>query len=69
MVLGAPPVDPVETAYHLERAWFMPLLQALKERRLSTLVLLAPTDDDTLRYELAGGDLWKFWRRAAALTH
>lgn len=69
MVLGAPPVAPAGTAQHLEHAWFAPLLQALKERRLSTLVLLARTDDDSLRYELAGGDLWKFWRRAPALAH
>ncbi len=69
MVLDAPPVAPVETAQHLEHAWFAPLLQALKERRLSTLVLLARTGEVSLCYELAGGDLWKFWRRAPALLH
>jgi len=68
MVLDAPRAVSVEAVHHLERAWFAPLLRAVKERRLSTLVLLARTGEDSLRYELTGSDLWKFWRRAPALT-
>jgi hypothetical protein len=49
-----------------ERAWFAPLLQAVKNRRLSALGILAERSDDMLRFDLAAGDLWKFWRRAAA---
>jgi hypothetical protein len=49
-----------------ERAWFAPLLQAIKARRLSVLGVVVERLEDTLRFELAAGDLWKFWRRAVA---
>jgi hypothetical protein len=52
-----------------EKRWFVPLLQALKERRLSMLRLLAMSGDDLLRYDVAARDLWKFWRRTPAEVH
>jgi hypothetical protein len=57
--------NPLES---LERRWFAPLLQALKQRRLAALTLLAESVDGTVRFELNAGDLWKFWRRAPALV-
>ena len=52
-----------------EERWFVPLLQALKERRLTTVRLLAMSGDDLLRYDVAARDLWKFWRRTPAEVH
>ncbi|HYL17427.1 MAG TPA: hypothetical protein VEV20_02015 [Burkholderiales bacterium] len=52
-----------------EERWFLPLLQALKERRLATVRLLAMSGDDLLRYDVAARDLWKFWRRTPAQVH
>jgi hypothetical protein len=54
---------------YCEKRWFVPLLQALKERRLAMLRLLAMSGDDLLRYDVAARDLWKFWRRTPAEVH
>ena len=52
----------------LERDWFAPLLDALRKRRLAGLALVAPGAESCPRYEIEGGDLWKFWRRARPLA-
>ena len=63
VVLGSTP------AAELERGWFAPLLQALKQGQLSAVSLLGASGDDSLRLDLTASDLWKFWRRAPASLH
>lgn len=53
-------------AQALESGWLAPALQALRDRSLATLSLYAPVGSGVQRFDIAGGDLWKFWRRAAA---
>ena len=50
-----------------ERAWFAPLLAALRSGRLAALKLTALGDDGVLEAGVTRRDLWKFWRRAAPL--
>ena len=50
-----------EVVVRYERDWFAPLLQALSERRLQALELVALNG---YRYHLRRRDLWRFWRRA-----
>jgi len=52
----------------LERDWFVPLLEALRQHVLRLVCLLVGSDAEMLRYELTAADLWKFWRRAPALA-
>jgi hypothetical protein len=66
VTLGAPDKTDVS---HWDRTWFAPLLQALKEKRLAEVSLIMVSGDDLLRYDVAVGDLWKFWRRAPAQMH
>ncbi|HTD90415.1 MAG TPA: hypothetical protein VK663_07120, partial [Burkholderiales bacterium] len=47
----------------LDRDWFMPLLGALKSRRLSTVTLICSTDADTHQFTVRPRDLLKFWRK------
>ena len=52
----------------LERDWFGPLLEALRGHAIQLVSLIVGYREQMLRYELTPGDLWKFWRRAPALT-
>lgn len=47
----------------LNRDWFIPLLGALKSRRLRTLTLVCTDDRGLRRFVLHAGDLMKFWRK------
>ncbi|MBZ0105445.1 MAG: phosphoglycerate mutase [Sulfuricella denitrificans] len=51
---------------HLERQWFAPLAQALRNGEIG-LTLHAPTPSGTLGYSLTRGSLWKLWRRPRPL--
>ncbi len=66
MVLDASSALDSDALQRLEDGWFAPLLLALKQRRLAQLCLLITSREDVLRLDLDSGDLWKFWRRAAA---
>ena len=66
MVLDASSALDSDALQRLEDGWFAPLLLALKQRRLTQLRLLITSREDVLRLDLDSGDLWKFWRRAAA---
>ncbi len=59
--LSGDPFRRREALVHLEQSWFAPLGQALREGRLSGLSLVA-TDGTCREFNLAGSDLWKFWR-------
>ena len=50
----------------LEADWFAPLLEALRTERLGLLTLHAP--EAGLSFEVARGDLRRFWRRARAVA-
>lgn len=52
----------------LERDWFAPLLDALRQERIGMLTLHALGPDGTLSVETARGDLRRFWRRAKPLA-
>jgi len=52
----------------LERDWFAPLLQALRQERVGMLSLHAPGPAGGLSVELAKGDLHRFWRRVKPLA-
>ncbi len=47
----------------LEEQWFKPLLQALKQNRLSTISIYAFGANENCKFKIQRGDLWKFWRR------
>jgi hypothetical protein len=47
----------------LEAHWFAPLARALVESRLARLALVIPGPGGCWRFEVARGDLRKFWRR------
>ena len=53
----------------LEKKWFAPMLSAVRGRQLAMLSVLLQRGDDTLRFDVSAGDLWKFWRRAPLLAH
>jgi hypothetical protein len=53
----------------LERDWFAPLLQALRQERIGMLSLHAPGPAGGLSVELAKGDLRRFWRRVKPLAY
>ena len=53
----------------LERDWFAPLHVALRLRRLSGLALIALNAARCRRYDISGGDLWKFWRAIRPVDH
>lgn len=48
----------------LEAHWFAPLIEALREKRISHLALVVPLAQSCWRFDLAPGDLYKLWRRA-----
>ncbi len=51
----------------LERRWFAPLVQALKQSRIGMLTLHALGSEDEFCVEVTRGDLRRFWRRARPL--
>lgn len=48
----------------LEAHWFAPLARALAESRIRGLALVAPGPAGCWRFDIARGDLRRFWRRA-----
>ena len=62
---GAAWRERVET---LENRWFAPLLRALRDRRITHVALVVPGETGCWRFDLAGRDLLKFWRRAKPWT-
>lgn len=52
----------------LERDWFAPCLQALRQGRFDRLVLHAPGEGGSLQLTVKRHDLLKFWRRPRALS-
>jgi hypothetical protein len=52
----------------LERAWFAPLLEALRQERIGMLSLHALGPGGALSVETARGDLRRFWRRVKPLA-
>jgi len=50
----------------LERDWFAPLADALRNKRLHALTLTAPGDRGTLELAARAADSWKFWRKPLA---
>jgi hypothetical protein len=52
----------------LEAHWFAPLLAALRERSLERLAIVAPCASACWRFEIAPGDLMRFWRRGQPLS-
>ena len=46
----------------LERAWFAPLLHALRERRLTRITLIVIGTDHCLRFDVSSYGLLRFWR-------
>jgi hypothetical protein len=50
----------------IDGQWLAPALQALQSRSLSKVRLTAPAGSAVQRFDLVRGDLWKFWRSAAA---
>lgn len=53
----------------LEKNWFAPLYSALRHRRLTGLALIVPGERYCRRYDITGGDSWKFWRPIRELRH
>jgi hypothetical protein len=52
----------------LERNWFAPALEALKNNKLRTLRLCLPSDRVTLEVTVRSRDLYRFWRSVQPLT-
>lgn len=57
-----------EALQQLERDWFAPLLQALRQERIGMLSLHAPGPEGTLSAEATRGDLRRFWRQVKPLS-
>lgn len=51
----------------LEQDWFTPLLQALGQRKLTTLTIHAAYINQIQSYTITPRDLWKIWRRIKPL--
>ncbi|MEK6593466.1 MAG: phosphoglycerate mutase [Pseudomonadota bacterium] len=52
----------------LDRDWLAPLLQALQQRRISRIALVAPGGRRCQRFEATPLDLLKFWRKTRPLS-
>ncbi|HET7670740.1 MAG TPA: hypothetical protein VFK84_10055 [Burkholderiales bacterium] len=73
-MLRAPHALGLTGEYHdamagLERDWFAPLLQALREGRIGMVTIHVPDAGECASYETIRGDLRRFWRRPKALEH
>jgi hypothetical protein len=64
----ASPEDARKALERLERAWFAPLLDALRSGRVGMVTLHVP-DAGAASFETIRGDLRRFWRRPRALEH
>ena len=53
----------------LERDWFAPLLDALRDGRIGMVSIHVPDAAESLAYETIRGDLRRFWRRPRSLEH
>jgi hypothetical protein len=53
----------------LERNWFAPALEALKNNKLRTLRLCLPSDRVTLEVTVRSRDLYRFWRSVRPLEN
>ena len=53
----------------LERDWFAPLLDALRDGRIGMITFHIPDAAESLAYETIRGDLRRFWRRPRSLEH
>jgi hypothetical protein len=69
MLVLHPVLDGNSPLEELEQKWFAPMLSAVRGRQLAMLSVLVQRGDDTLRFDVSAGDLWKFWRRAPLLAH
>ncbi len=58
-----------EALARLERDWFAPLFEALRQERIGMLSLHALGPDGALSVETTRGDLRRFWRRPRPLAH
>jgi len=58
-----------ETLARLERDWFAPLLDALRDGRIGMVTIQVPDAAESLAYETIRTDLRRFWRRPRALEH
>ena len=58
-----------DTMAALERDWFAPLLQALRDGRVGMVTIHVPDAGECASYETIRGDLRRFWRRPKALEH
>lgn len=52
----------------LEKNWFAPLLQALKEKKIENLLIISLGPEKSLQFAASPQDLWKFWRQAKPLA-
>ena len=57
-----------EALLRMERDWFAPLLDALRQERIGMLTVHGLGPGGTLSVESARGDLRRFWRRAKPLS-
>ena len=53
----------------LERGWFAPLLDALRDGRIGMVTIHVPDAAESLAYETIRTDLRRFWRRPRSLEH
>jgi hypothetical protein len=58
-----------ETLARLERDWFAPLLDALRDGRIGMVSIHVPDAAESLAYETIRSDLRRFWRRPRSLEH
>jgi hypothetical protein len=58
-----------EALARLERDWFAPLLDALRDGRIGMVTIHVPDAAESLAYETIRGDLRRFWRRPRSLEH
>lgn len=52
----------------LEADWFVPLLAALKAKKIQRLRISAPSDKHNLELDIVASGLWKFWRKPRPLA-
>lgn len=58
-----------ETLARLERDWFAPLLDGLRDGRIGMITIHVPDAAESLAYETIRADLRRFWRRPRSLEH
>lgn len=57
----------LDSVDEVEFKWFLPLLTALRRRKIRQLTLHFSVRDQTLSVNIRPRDLWKFWRRPKPL--